>query len=202
MADDQADTNPIEQLIELLVYAPIGLLYEYEDVLPQLVRRGRSQVQLARLLGQMAVKGRQADPSAVAGDVAGLAAGVLARAVTEFGAQVGLAPKPTPEPSAQPDTAPEAAREPQPAAEPAAFEPAPLAATDEPEAAAIEASEPEPSGPESAPLPIAGYDDLTARQIVALLGELTPAQRQRIRRYETAGRNRKTVLSKLDRLNR
>ena len=55
---------------------------------------------------------------------------------------------------------------------------------------------------EPEPLPIAGYDELTAREIVGLLDELTTAQRQRIRVHEESNRQRKTVLGKLDRLDR
>ena len=58
MAPDPED-NPLEQLIELLIYAPIGLLYEYPEVLPRLIKRGRSQVQLAKFAGQLALKQQQ-----------------------------------------------------------------------------------------------------------------------------------------------
>ncbi|MEM9134385.1 MAG: hypothetical protein AAF962_12150 [Actinomycetota bacterium] len=220
MADSEEQTNPVEQLVELLVYAPIGLLYEYEDVLPKLVRRGRSQVQLARVLGQMAVKGRQNDPAGVVGDVAGLAATAVARALTDIGAQVGLAPNDdassTSKPAAEKAPAKKPAVKKAPAAKPAAEK----AAAKKPAARkapakrpvakrADEADEPTPvsaepaaaaGGDEAPPLPIAGYDDLTARQIIALVDELTPSQRDRIRAHEVAGRNRKTVLAKLDRL--
>lgn len=205
MADSEEQTNPVEQLVELLVYAPIGLLYEYEDVLPKLVRRGKSQVQLARVLGQMAVKSRQNDPAAVVGDVAGLAATAITKALTDIGAQVGLAP--TGEDDATADEAPTKTPG-SGAGAPGASAGAPKATPDA-EAPASgnaagagdiddEASEPAPV--DAPPLPIAGYDDLTARQIIALLDELTPAQRERIRAHEAAGRNRKTVLAKLDRL--
>ena len=49
-------------------------------------------------------------------------------------------------------------------------------------------------------LPIAGYDDLTAREVISLVEDLTPAQRKRLRNHEVANRNRKTILAKLDRL--
>ena len=107
MADEeQEQANPVEQLVELMVYAPIGLLYEYQDVLPQLVRRGKSQVQLARVLGQMAVRGRSNDPSAAVGEVAGVAASALARLITDVGAQMGLAPQPQTGPDAERPTPP------------------------------------------------------------------------------------------------
>ena len=50
------------------------------------------------------------------------------------------------------------------------------------------------------PLPIASYDDLTAREIIGLLDDLDHDQLERIRAHEQANRARKTVLAKLDRL--
>ena len=166
MADKAEEQNPIEQLVDLLVYAPIGLLYEYEEVLPKLVKRGKSQVALARVIGQLAVR-RQSDPAKVAGDVASLAGNALAKALTQLGEQVGLAP------DSSTEEEPEAPPEPEPDAEVRRL-----------------------------PLPIARYDELTAREIIPLLDDLTPEQRARIREHETANRGRKTVLAKLDRLER
>jgi len=42
-----------EQLLDLLVYAPIGLLLEAKDLIPQLADRGRGQVALAQLAGKV-----------------------------------------------------------------------------------------------------------------------------------------------------
>jgi polyhydroxyalkanoate synthesis regulator phasin len=50
----------------------------------------------------------------------------------------------------------------------------------------------------SGKLPIAGYDDLTAAQITARLGDLTPAELRRVRDYERRNANRKTVLAAID----
>lgn len=176
--------NPVEQLIELLVYAPIGLLYEYQNVLPQLVRRGKSQVQLARLLGQAAAnQGSASDVGATVADAASVVSSLVARLVTDIGAQVGLAPEsPTPTPTqARPDAG---------------------SGSHERQShnrAGEEDGAPDPE-PAPLPLPIAGYDGLTAREIIPLLDDLDPAQQARIRTHESANRNRKTVLAKLDRL--
>ena len=190
---DEEQGNPIDQLVDLFVYAPVGLLYEYEDVLPKLIKRGKSQVQLARVLGQLAVKGKGADIDV--NDVAGVASTLVARAVTEFGAMVGLAPdkdaKATPPPPPGPTGTP-----PPPPPKPPATTPA-LEATDEHE---DDLSEPEETPAPS--LPIANYDDLTAREIIPLLESLSPKQRSVVRDHEAAGRSRKTVLAKLDRLDR
>lgn len=170
------ERNPVDQLVELLVYAPIGLLYERQDVLPRLVTRGRSQVQLARVFGQLAVRQGQHVVEERVGEVLAPAGGGLARILTDLGSLVGLAPRP-----GDGDGAPEQALT----------------------AGAISAPDGEPGGPEvadtiDAPLPIAGYDQLPARTIIPLLGDLSRSQRRVVRQHEETHRRRKTVLGQLD----
>lgn len=55
--------------------------------------------------------------------------------------------------------------------------------------------EPPPAGPA---LGIAGYDDLTAAQVTAKLGGLTPAELRKIRDYERRNANRKSVLAAVE----
>ncbi len=43
-----------EQLLDLFVYAPIGLLLEAKELIPKLADRGRGQVVLAQLAGRVA----------------------------------------------------------------------------------------------------------------------------------------------------
>ena len=217
MAEQEQPENPVEQLIELLVYAPIGLLYEYDDVLPKLIRRGKSQVQLARVIGQMAVKGRQGDPTAAVGEVAGMATNAVARLITDLGSQIGLAPRDDESAAGEGSEAPRSDSDRQRGVESESGSEQSMES--EPEEA--EASEFQPERSESQaeaavprdaadgldqvedePLPVAGYDGLTAREIIGLLDDLSPAQRDRIRAHEEQGRNRKTVLAKLDRLER
>ncbi len=186
--DEQANENELpdlEQLADLLVYAPIGLLYEYQNVLPQLIKRGKSQVKLARIVGQFAVKQGSKQVNRQSTQVAESALGLLANALTELGSTVGLAPPATAteddstsETDSAAETTPEVRRSP-------------------PESASTESGQ---TTREPVPLPIAGYDDLTARSIVGLLDDLTDAQLGRVRSYEAANRNRKTVLSKIERL--
>jgi hypothetical protein len=47
--------------------------------------------------------------------------------------------------------------------------------------------------------PILGYDELTGRQVVERIGELSPLQLRTIREYERRHGNRKTVLAALER---
>jgi polyhydroxyalkanoate synthesis regulator phasin len=48
-------------------------------------------------------------------------------------------------------------------------------------------------------LPIAGYDELTARQVQARLGDLSPAALRQVGEYERRHANRKTVLDAVQR---
>jgi hypothetical protein len=47
--------------------------------------------------------------------------------------------------------------------------------------------------------PITGYDDLTAAEVVAELDGMSPADLRKVRQYERANANRKTVLGAVDR---
>ena len=49
----------------------------------------------------------------------------------------------------------------------------------------------------SAKLPIASYDDLSALQILDLLGALNKTELAKIKKYETANRSRQTILKKI-----
>lgn len=172
------EQNPVDQLIDLFVYAPVGLLYEYQDVLPQLVRRGKSQVQLARVVGKMATN-RGGGADAVNMVAEGIAS-AIARQLTDLGEAIGLAPND--EASSGPD-----------------LRLVPDADPEDP-SAAVEPIEASVAVDEAPVLPIARYDELTAKEIVGLLDDLEPNQLGAIRAHEEASRARKTVLGKLDRL--
>lgn len=55
------DENLGEQLLDLFVYAPIGLLLEAKDLIPKLADRGRGQVALTQLAGKVAGNRGQTD---------------------------------------------------------------------------------------------------------------------------------------------
>lgn len=170
---DDGGPAPISQLVDMFIYAPIGMLYEYPDVLPQLIKKGKSQVQLAKVMGEFALRKGQTDPAAFATDSFASASGAIAKLITElgelFGATVANNPKAHGSSAGNP-----------------------------PALDVSSASAPPDSSKEK--LPIANYDKLTARDIIGLLSDITPAQRARVRAHETKNRARKTVLSKLDQL--
>lgn len=48
--------GPLDQLVDLAVFAPIGLLMSLDEFVPQLVEKGHQHVQVARFFGRMAVR--------------------------------------------------------------------------------------------------------------------------------------------------
>ena len=58
MPDDEApDTgqDPVERLLDLCVYAPLGFVVDARRVVPDLAQRGRAQATMARMIGEFAV---------------------------------------------------------------------------------------------------------------------------------------------------
>ena len=57
---ESAEKSPIDQALDLFVYAPLGLALIARDQLPALIARGRqqvtSQMALAKMMGQYAVR--------------------------------------------------------------------------------------------------------------------------------------------------
>ncbi len=53
---DEADQELIEQLLDVFVFAPIGLALDARDLIPQLARRGRGHVDLLRVAGTLAAR--------------------------------------------------------------------------------------------------------------------------------------------------
>ena len=47
--------DPLEQLLDLFVYAPIGLLSKGSESFPELVERGRAQARTAKIVGSFAI---------------------------------------------------------------------------------------------------------------------------------------------------
>ena len=79
MSED--DKTPAEQAVEhafeVLVYAPIGLLFEGASLLPQLIEKGRSHVTMARMVGQFAVKQGRGEATKAVSKLQDQAAGLL-----------------------------------------------------------------------------------------------------------------------------
>ena len=208
MSENGEPKSPIDQLIDLFVYAPVGFLYEKDDLLDKVVTRGKSQVQLARLMAKMAAQ--QGDgPEAMVSDAIGFAADAVAKGITDFGVALGLVPPPnrrtTPRSDGPVTDVDEVIVDEVPADEVIVDDESPVTEADEVIVDEVPADEVPADETAAAPIDgpptsIPGYDQMNARDIIAALGGRSVAEVEQVASYERANRNRKTILAKADRL--
>ena len=84
------DKRPVEQAVEFVLYAPIGFALEARKLVPSFIERGKQQVQVARMIGQFAVKQGQSEGKARLGKAQIQAEALLA----EFGLRPSDVPAP------------------------------------------------------------------------------------------------------------
>jgi hypothetical protein len=185
-----------EQLLDLLLYAPVGLLGEARSLLPELAEKGRIRVGNARMMGQMAVQLGQTQAERRLTQLEEHAK----RSLTGY----GLLP-PDPEESGSDDGADTPVRavravEAAPRPRAAHRKPAGAPVAEAPEADAAPAA-PAPADPADATeLAIPDYDSLAASQVVSRLAGLREPELAAVQRYELATRGRKTILGKIAQL--
>lgn len=139
----KADEDELAQrLLDVFVYAPLGLALEARELIPKLAERGRGQVALTRLAGTVAARRGQAEAGKIVDEISGALAAFLG------------SDTPSPAPRAT-DVA------------------------------------------EAADLPILGYADLTAVEVVRLLSDLDDDELAAIEAFERAHRNRSTILNRI-----
>ena len=179
-----AGPDPARQLIDLLVYAPIGLLTVAQRELPQLIATGKTrldnQFTVAKFIGKMAVtQGRNELQRRLADAARSREPAVEVIDVVEV-----LVPAESTDLAPSEDDLDAA-----------------LSAGSLP-AAIIElvAESPLLAGPSTDELPIEGYDSLAASQVVGRLGSLTDGELALIEAYETSHRSRRTILGKINQL--
>ena len=167
---------PIERVLDLALYAPVGAAITLREQLPKHIRQGRqameNRVQLARFIGQMAVQMGQRE---------------LAKRIEEQRAAKAeqVLDEPVPQPDSQDGT--------------------PVGEVDHDlvPAEPVEPAEPsaEPAEPPAADtLPISDYESLAAIHVVERLRSMSPDEIELIRRFEVAHRSRRTILAKIDQL--
>lgn len=200
------DANPledaIEQALDAFLYAPIGLVFEGPALFPSLVQKGRNQVEVARMMGEMAVQMGQKEATK--------RARTAQEQMRSSLATMGLVPEPdAPAPAAnRPGRSPSTSKKagpkkagPKKKAEPkkaaAGMTPTTRAGTAEKSATATKRASPTPS-PEGLGIP--DYDSLSASQVVSRLRGLGADELERVKDYESATRARKTILNKISQL--
>ncbi|MFN8036205.1 MAG: hypothetical protein U0V73_09755 [Acidimicrobiia bacterium] len=181
----------LDTALELFVYAPLGVTLYLRDAYPMiramLVNRGRTEVEQ-----------RSSQMSGTLTSWKHAGASALAHLPIPGRARPGDDPAP---PSAAPARRPATAAPPPspPVGPPGAARPAPYPNGNGATAHGSAAS-PAPAAPGAAELPIPGYDELSASQVVERLAGLAPAELEIVRRYELAGRGRKTILGRIEQL--
>jgi len=182
MADNK---SPLEQALDLFVFAPIGLALTAQEELPKLVEKGRSrvtgQVMMARMIGQFAVQQGQKE-----------AEKQVKKAVERLG-DMGVR-MPTNVPSHEPVATVGAPPE------PAAPKPAPAPSPKANKASTNGTATNGGGVPSVDTLAIPGYDSLSAGQVVQRLAGLSVDELEAVATYEAATRHRKTILSRISQL--
>jgi len=180
-----ADTkDPVRQLFEVAVYAPIGLMLLARRELPALTAAGKtrveSQITLAKFIGRIVVtRGTQELKRRLdAAEARRRSDGSVVDTEATEAADVFVHVPPPESVTSLPDTI--------------------VAAVVAAEIASEIASE--TTAGSADPLPIDGYDSLAASQVVTRLVTLTPNELDAIHAHELSHRNRRTILGKISQL--
>jgi len=179
--ESEQGTSVAERALELLVYAPAGLVVSVIDDLPTFVDRGRTSVGVqlgnARLLGEFALRKARRD---------------LSGRVGQLNPHRGTAAPPSGDPAKGPESTEDDSSD--------------SGSTEDPESAGTEASSqhPEPrTARATAPsdhLAIFDYETLSASQVVRRLDGLGPDELEAVYRHEAASRRRRTILHRAQQL--
>ena len=164
------EKTPIEQALDVFVYAPLGLVFSARELLPKLAEKGRSQLGLAKMVGQFAVQQGQTEAGKAISKAQKQAMATLEQLAGSSNGN-GRAPAGRAAERAQRPTS--------------AIPTAPSAPT---------------SGPEAADLAIPDYDSLSASQVLPRLQGLSVEELEAVRDYEAAHRGRKTILNRVAQL--
>lgn len=162
--------SPVDQALDMLLFAPLGLAAVVAEHLPDLADRGRqhwgSQATMAKVVGQFAVGRGRKEASSLLRRVGDLLGPFVAR--------------PTPTPPAPPRATPSAPAGPEPSSPATAQSTAGSDSADD--------------------LAIPGYDALSAPQVVSRLDGLSAEELEAVRAYEAGTRGRRTVLGRVAQL--
>jgi hypothetical protein len=222
MTEQPGGKSGVERLVDLAVYAPVGLALTVAEAMPELARKGRSrldsQFAVAQTVGELAVRR----------GVRQLAN--IATAWLPFPLRMSSAAKPDLGARPEPPVAGAAAAEPEPPVAGAAGpEPEPRARPDftsKPTRGAtvgrqrrhsggphvaglageglagdeLAGDERTPGNPKTATLAIPSYDSLSAPQVVQRLAGLSREEVEAVRAYEAVTRGRRTVLTRAEQL--
>lgn len=179
----------MQKLLDLLVYAPAGLVQSVNEEFERLAEKGRHRVEgqlhTARLVGQFAVQMvRREAEKGLRGAVARF---TLGHEDSGAHCEPGPGPGESPGSTLQGDRAGSQPTGPDGRGEPTGWD----------RAGSYSGS----NGSESASkLAIPGYDSLSASHVVQRLGGLSHDELEEVRDHELAHRHRRTILNRVDQL--
>jgi hypothetical protein len=193
------DKTPIDQALDLFVYAPLGFALSFREFSKQAAEKGRQQVQVAKMMGQFAAQmaGQQAEQKL---------AGARKQAEEVVGSFMPGGGRPSHVPAAAPAPAPAKAPvdtkapEPRPATTATAGEHVQTSAPAASSPVTAPVAAPAAARPAASALAIPAYDTLSASQVVQRLAGLSSDELEAVRAYEAGGRARKTILNKVEQL--
>jgi hypothetical protein len=170
--------SPIERVLDIAVYAPVGLAENAGEEFDRLVEKGRhrveGQIQTARIVGQFVVQtARRQAQRVFESAVARVSAGPPD---SDDGGRAVVAP--AQQLDEQPPRTDSSADGSQPSGSPGGFNGS-ASGTD---------------------LAIPGYDSLSASQVVQRLEGLSREELEDVNRHEQAHRHRRTILNRVDQL--
>jgi len=201
-AEPEPDLSPVRRALDLFVFAPVGVALTVAEELPSLIVKGRQRfetdVRNARLVGKFVVTHGQRD---VVGRVSKLL----------YGDASEPPEPPDPPETASPGASAGASSGPEPAAAAPAAASAPASASASASAPAAAPASPKPTSGSSKPTAdpadavavdaaLAGYDTLSASQVVRRLESLGPDELRAVCRHEASHRNRRTILNRAQQL--
>jgi hypothetical protein len=183
--------SPLDQVLDLVLYAPVGFVISAGEELPRLIEKGKAQVSgqvgVARLIGRFAVAQGQREAGKVVQQAAQVLAdlGVLHTGRAVPPASAGHDPGPRPLSGARLDADD-------------LGEPAAVVEIVSDNGAVSEVFE--VVAPPGQDLAIPGYDALSASQVVQRLAGLSAGELEDVRAYELNTRGRRTILNKIAQL--
>lgn len=170
MSASEEDRTPLDEALDLFVFAPIGLAATAIEELPRIVERGRElvgdHIGTARVIGRVAVNQGRVEMSRLVATWNNLGS------VMRSGAM-------TPKRDATHDAGPAPLHDARVAAKP-------------------DRTKRHPAAP--ANLGIPGYESLSASQVVTRLDGLTPEQLDAVKAYESSTRGRRTILGRISQI--
>lgn len=171
----EPEKSPVDSLLDVVVYAPIGAFFRGPQAMRDLAAEGRSQVGNARVVGKLALDRGLAEAERLGEAAQQVVNDALVAAARAAGAPLAGSRPPDDDATTEPHG--------QPASPTLRVVPAD-----------------DDGGLAAAELPIPDYDNLSASQVVPRLADLAIDELDAVRDYEQSHRGRMTILSRIAQL--